>query len=108
MPSSDVRILLARLLAPILKYFGESCSLPRIFSTIVRYKIASSEVEIPPAGLKPLLAPVFSMNALRHLHMVKAAIGVALGSCLPVEVLMKSAPHSRARNEAAAIASMPS
>ena len=36
-------------------------------------------------------------------HMIRAAIGVAAGSNLPVEVFIKSAPFSIARNEAIAI-----
>ncbi len=56
--------------------------------------MASLLVRIPPAGFTPTCRPVVSRKSRTASSMTRVTGGVAAGSTLPVEVLMKSPPAS--------------
>ena len=91
------------LLVPILNVCLSIYSFPKNFSAIFAYANASSGVESPPAALKPIFFPVILTFWAITFNIVDAASGVAPVPILPVEVLIKSAPPSRASCEARAM-----
>ena len=67
---------------------------------MTRYRIASFDVRIPPATLRPTTRPVASTKSRIASAMTSANGWVAAGVILPVEVLMTSDPAAMAIRDA--------